>query len=270
MRVKEIFWMLGLKPKIKTYSTKKTSITLSTDGNIDVSQWLHPKAGICVPNQQEVDELRTFLKPGDVCLDIGAYIGDTAIPMALAVGVEGAVLAFEPNQYVYKVLEENTKLNTGKTNIIPLNFAATPEETEMEFEYSDPGFCNGGFHENISKWSHGHAFKLKVKGKNVYNFLQEEYPDLIKKIRFIKIDAEGFDLSVLRSIEELIVLVKPFIRVEVFNSSKYLYRKQMYEFFIDHNYTPLFFEGPANYQGKKVTESNLMEEKFFDIFAVPA
>lgn len=270
MRIKEIFWMLGLRPKIKTYGTKKTYTTLPVDGNIEVSQWLHPKAGVSIPDQREVEELRKFLKPGDVCLDIGAYIGDTAIPMALAVGVEGAVLAFEPNKYVYKVLEENTKLNVDKTRIIPLNFAATPDDAEMEFEYSDSGFCNGGFHENMSKWSHGHAFKLKVKGKNVYKFLQTEYPELISKIKFIKVDAEGFDLSVLRSIEDMIKLVRPHIRVEVFNGSKYSYRKEMYDFFKRHNYTPLFFEGSTHYSGKEISEStDLMAKKHFDIFALP-
>ena len=269
MRIKEIFWMLGLRPKIKTYGTKKTTIDLPIDGHLEISQWLHPKAGIFIPDQQEVQELRKFLNPGDVCIDIGAYIGDTAITMALAVGTEGLVFAFEPNPYVYKVLEENTKLNTDKIRIIPKNFAATTDETEMEFEYSDAGFCNGGFHENMSKWSHGHAFKLKGKGKNIHKYFQNEYPQLIPKIKYIKVDAEGFDLTVLKSLSDLISLTKPFIRAEVFNNSKYLYRKEMVNFFEEHYYKIYLFNGNNHYQGEQLTEADLKTRKHFDIFAVP-
>jgi FkbM family methyltransferase len=38
-----------------------------------------------------------LLKPGDVALDLGAFEGTHAIPMARAVGPAGAVHAFEPN-----------------------------------------------------------------------------------------------------------------------------------------------------------------------------
>jgi FkbM family methyltransferase len=269
VRIKEIFWTLGLKPKLRTYGTKVNSYQLRDEGDIEVAQWLHPKAGSYIPDQAEINELRKFLKPGDVCIDVGAYIGDTAIAMALALGKTGTVLALEPNQYVYKVLEENTKLNTGKTNIIPLNFAATPNDSEMEFEYSDPGFCNGGFHENISKWSHGHAFKLKVQGKNFHLFLQKNYPDLIGKIKYLKVDAEGFDLSVLESMTELIQLVKPILRVEVFKQSGIEYTQKLYLFLKNNRYKTFLFGGNAQYLGEEIGIDDMMKRKHFDIFAVP-
>jgi len=62
-------------------------------------------------------------------------------------------------------LKKNAELNAATTNIIPLMFAATPEDAEMEFQYSDSGYCNGGRFEGMSKWLHGHAFKLGVQGK---------------------------------------------------------------------------------------------------------
>ena len=262
--------MLGLKPKTKTYGTKKVVYDLPVDKRVEVSQWLHPKAGVFIPNQDEIQALRSFLKPGDVCLDIGAYIGDSSVTMALAVGKEGVVFAFEPNKYVFKVLEENAVLNTDKTNIIPLNFAAAPDETEMEFEYSDSGFCNGGFHENMSKWKHGHAFKLKVQGKNVYSFLQQNYPGCINRIRYIKIDAEGFDLTVLQSMDGLVKLVKPHIRIEVFNGTSFSYRKELFDYLAGLGYEMFYFNEGVHVRGQKLAEGDLMKWKHFDIHALPS
>jgi FkbM family methyltransferase len=51
-----------------------------------------------------VDFYQRFLTKGAVAIDIGAHTGDTTVPMALAAGNTGLVLAFEPNQYVYKIL----------------------------------------------------------------------------------------------------------------------------------------------------------------------
>lgn len=269
MRVKEIFWTLGLRPKTRIYGTKILSYELPVDGSLQIAQWLHPKAGSYIPNQDEINELRKFLQPGDVCIDIGAYTGDTAIPMAVAVGKEGVVLALDPNKYVYKVLYENSKLNSSKINIIPLNFAATPVDTEMEFEYSDPGFCNGGFHENISKWSHGHAFKLKVQGKKIHPYLTKNYPELISRIKYIKVDAEGYDFSVLESMTELIQLIKPYLRVEIFKQSIISYRQKLFNFLKNNDYKTYLFGGNAQYMGEEIDVDDMMKWKHFDIFAVP-
>lgn len=269
MRLKEYFWMIGIKPKIKEYGAKKLAVDLSKEGHIEYAQWLHPKSFKYIPTQEEIDELRKFVSPGDVCIDIGGYIGDTAIPMALAVGKTGCVLALEPNKYVFKILAVNAGLIKEKGNIIPLQFAVTPEEEEMEFNYSDYGFGNGGLHENISKWKHGHAFKLKVQGKNLVKYLEQNYPELIPKIKFIKIDTEGYDLTVLQTLSSLIKTVKPFIRTEVFRYTDIDYRKKVFAFFKEHGYQSFYFNSIIDYQGKLLTEEDVINGGHFDIFARP-
>lgn len=165
-----------------------------------------------------VDTLRAFLKPGDVAIDIGAHTGDTSIPMALAVGLKGAVFAVEPNLYVYKVLLANSALNRTKTNIFPLNIAATPEDGSFDFEYSDAGFCNGGFHAGIDPWKHTHFFKLKVTGRNLPRFLESKFPEEAKRLRFIKIDTEGFDRAVASSLRNMIIEQKPYLKTEMYKT----------------------------------------------------
>lgn len=269
MRIKEFFWMLGLKPSIKKYGYKIKELHLEQEGKIQVAEWMHPSCSEFVLTQREVDALREIVNLGDVCIDIGAHLGDTSIPMGLAVGKEGVVLALEPNSYVFETLKANSNLNTDKYSIIPLCFAVTPEDSEMYFEYSDPGFCNGGFHENISKWKHGHSFKLKVDGKNLVDYLKKNYEELINRIKYIKIDAEGFDLSILKSLDYLIEKNKPSIRVEVYKKSDKEYRLKMFRYLHEHGYKMYKFIDSENYYGEELSEDDLMNFKHFDIFAVP-
>src|SRR3990172_2881357 len=55
----------------------------------------------------EVRLLLSLLKPGDVVLDAGAHIGTLAVPLALAVGAQGRVIAFEPQRMSYACLCAN-------------------------------------------------------------------------------------------------------------------------------------------------------------------
>jgi FkbM family methyltransferase len=139
-----------------------------------------------------------------VAIDIGAHTGDSTMPMALAVGPRGAVFALEPNPYVFKVLALNATLNPRTTRIVPLMFAAMPTDGEFEFEYSDKGYCNGGFHQSISRWKHGHFSKLRVQGRNLADYLRANAPDDLSRLRFIKIDTEGFDRSVAATLRDLL------------------------------------------------------------------
>src|SRR5258707_6809595 len=216
VKLKELPYLLGLQPVPKTYAHKIKKFDLPNDGIIEYAQWLHPQETEKEITQQSIDDLRKFLSPGDVAIDIGAHTGDSTVPIGLAVGKAGCVFALEPNRYVFPVLSKNAELNAAKTNIIPLMFAATPEDAEMEFQYSDSGYCNGGRFEGMSKWLHGHAFKLAVQGKNLQSFLNEQYPQLVPGIRYIKIDTEGYEPAVVQSLSGLIAQCKPFMKVEVY------------------------------------------------------
>ena len=111
MKVRELIHLLGWKPKRRVYGHEVRAFDLASDGRVDYAQWLHPGETPKEVRQDVVDHLRTFLRPGDVAIDIGAHTGDSTIPIALAVGPAGRVLALEPNPYVFPVLERNAGLN---------------------------------------------------------------------------------------------------------------------------------------------------------------
>ena len=269
MKLKEIVYLLGLKPKPQTYGYDVITCDSAADGAVEYARWQHPRDQGRALKLEEVSVLRRFLKPGDGAVDIGSHTGDSTIPIALAVGKEGCVLALEPNPYVFPVLEKNSQLNLDKTNIVPLMFAAIPSDGEVVFEYSDSGYCNGGRHEGISRWRHAHAFNLAVNGRNLEKYVRTEQSDLLPRIRFIKVDTEGFDLQVLKSISGIIDEVKPYLKVEVFTRSPRQTREELIRFLRDRGYEVYRVVDESDYFGEKVDATNVMDWRHYDVFCVP-
>jgi FkbM family methyltransferase len=270
MKLKEVLYGFRLKPAPREYGYTVQDYDLAREGRVQYASWDHPKELPKLFDQGYVDVLRKFLKPGDFTIDIGAHSGDTTLPMALAVGPEGGVFALEPNSHVFPVLAANAGLNPGKTRIYPLMFAATEEDGEYEFEYSDPGFSNGGFHQGISPWRHGHFFKLKVQGRNLLRFLEREYPRETQRIRYIKIDAEGHDHAIVHSLRGLIIATRPYIRTEIYKHLTMDARRAYFRELQELGYALHKFEDEKLYRGIVLTEGMLMDWEHFDIFAVPA
>jgi len=115
------------------------------------------------------------------------------------------------------------------THIVPLMFAAMPDDGEFEFEYSDSGYCNGGLHQGISSWVHGHFSKLRVAGRNLSAYLRVHAPDAVQRIRYVKIDTEGFDRAVVQSIADLIAVARPYIKTEIYKHRSHEHRVGYYD-----------------------------------------
>ena len=58
-----------------------------------------------------VEYLRSRIRPGDCCLDVGAHVGFYVLQMAMWAAPGGRVIAFEPNPTARAVLEANVRLN---------------------------------------------------------------------------------------------------------------------------------------------------------------
>src|SRR5687768_16756073 len=112
MKLKEFFYLLGLRPESRIYGHTVRAFELPGYGVVEYAQWLHPHETMKTLVIDSIRELAKFLSPGDVTIDIGAHTGDSSIPMALCVGKAGAVLAIEPNPYVFSVLKTNSELNS--------------------------------------------------------------------------------------------------------------------------------------------------------------
>ena len=269
MKLRNLIEFAGLRGKPRRYDYEETVTEIDGIGTVTIARWCHPSETPKTVAAGTVEAYRALVGPGDFCIDIGAHTGDSTLPMALAAGTSGTVLAVEPNPYVYHVLEKNARANRTTTNIIPLLAAATPSRGFLQFEYSDSGFCNGGRHEGISPLAHGHAFKLDVFGLDLAHELEQDYADLLGKLSFIKTDCEGFDLSVLESLSRVIDAQRPVIKCEVFGKSPSADRQRLLRFFHDRNYQVHRIVGDHVRTGEEVTAANIDAFGHFDMLSTP-
>lgn len=269
MKLKNVVQYLDPKKKPKHYSYEVMEYNIDDIGIVRYAQWKHPSESIKPMSAELVNKYREYIKEGDFCIDIGAHSGDTTLPMALAAGKSGCVLALEPNPFVYPVLEKVARANADLVNIKTIMAAAGKEKGFMEFEYSDAGFCNGGRHENISSLQHGHMYKQTVFAINLEEELRSDFSAVLPNFSFLKVDAEGYDLYILKSLVSVISDYRPAIKVEVYKKTDTKYRQEMVGFFAKHNYTAYIVKAEPIEKGEHLTENNLDERKHYDILALP-
>jgi FkbM family methyltransferase len=259
------------KRSLHDYGFLVKTFDLPREGKVDYAQWQHPYEQEKIITQDMVDFFRAHSKPGGLAIDIGAHSGDTTIPMALAVGPEGTVLALEPNPHVFTILEKNSELNRDKTNIVPLCFAATDHDGEFEFNYSDASFCNGGFFQSLQNQKHGHKYILKVRGKNLEAYLNKEYHDLLDQLTLIKVDAEGYDKEIIRSLSRIIAHYRPVIISECNKNLTAEERADLFNLLTGFNYTVKKLEGfTDSAKPSKIDHAgDMMKWQHFDLVATP-
>ncbi len=150
-----------------------------------------------------------YLKEGDVVIDVGGNIGQTALMMAERIGGSGKVYSFEPFTKTYKRFKENLSLNPSIYNIT-LEHLALGEKAEKLTMYVENAKNSGGN-------------RIKPAGKKVSTQIEEvvvttldEYSktNAISKINLIKIDVEGFEMKVLEGSQTTIREFKPALFIE--------------------------------------------------------
>jgi len=207
-----------LKQNEKHYDSVSSEYSTSSgEYNLKYYKWKHPYQGNWEYNEIFTDNilngLKNLIKPNSVVLDIGAQIGLMSVGFAQ---FAKKVISFEPNPATFEVLDKNCEIHN---NIIPYNLACSTKEEILEFHYSDEGFCNGGFAKGCNQGIGvtGHIIPMDVYAVNLLDFLNTYHKEDINNISLIKIDAEGHDNEILKTIIPLINSVKPAIITEMYS-----------------------------------------------------
>jgi ribonuclease HII len=84
------------------------------------------------------------------------------------------------------------------------------------------------------------------------------------------VDAEGYDIEILRSISSLIVKYRPHLIFECFKQLSKQQRENLYHEVADKNYDLYYVEAFDEKAEKQLLkEENMMDRKHFDVLAVP-
>ena len=202
-----------LKQSNNHYNTKVIELEV-LDKKFQYHRWLHPWQGdwevTSLFTKEILNNLSKIIKPNSTVIDIGAHTGNMSIAYSL---FASKVFSFEPNPATFEVLEKNSQLNP---NIQPFNYAISDEEGALEFHYSDFGFCNGGFatRTDFGIGVTGHKVPIDVYAINLENFLEDKE---VGDVSLIKIDAEGHDKDILKTLTNIINKHKPSLITEIYD-----------------------------------------------------
>lgn len=157
--------------------------------------------------------LETWLKPGDVALDCGAQKGYVSLHLGRAVGPEGCVLAFEPDERARRWLEEHTLRNRlPQVQVHPL---ALGERTgRLRFHLSSQLGWSTAYPNELAAPTVAETVEVPVEALDELRRTGRlAWPE--GKLRWIKIDCEGSEVKVLRGMRDLLRREEPLLWVEV-------------------------------------------------------
>lgn len=192
--------------------------------------------------KNEIDFLQKTLKKGDTFIDVGANIGVYTVVASRLVGDNGMVFAFEPSRREFELLLNNIKLNRLK-NIYPVKSAISNRTGIIKLRVAS-GLHTGTntlastfWSNNIKLWDIEEVVTYRLDDFIVQNN--------IKNIELVKIDTEGYELSVLQGMQYILNTYKPSIMVEI---NEYSLRntscekEQIFAFLKEHNYKIFYYD----------------------------
>jgi len=148
--------------------------------------------------------LKDHCKKGDVVIDVGAHIGLFSVCAAQLTGGDGKVYSFEPAPPTNALLKKTVSINHKQNIVEPRSEAVAEKEGTTFFYVSDTEGDNSN--SLVSYRMDKKLDKVEVKITSVDNFVGA---NKINKINFIKIDAEGYECSVLKGAEQTFKEFRP-------------------------------------------------------------
>ena len=153
-------------------------------------------------SEGEVDLFRQVVEPGSVVVEVGANIGTHTLFFARQVGLEGAVIAFEPQRVVFQSLCANMALNSV-TNVQCFQKAVGAEQGEIPVPVLDYSRENNYGGLSLESGQQGESTPLVTI-------------DSLKLSRctLLKVDVEGMERQVLAGAAKTIAKCRPILYVE--------------------------------------------------------
>lgn len=153
-----------------------------------------------------------LLRPGSTVVDVGANFGQFALFAAARVGAAGRVHAFEPAPAVWERFQENLACNTDcRDRVVDHRLALSDRPGRANFYHYPENPAWNSLHPH-EKW-----ISLEDRARNAPTItpkvvVQTDVTTLdlfctkadVASIDLLKIDVEGFELSVLRGAHELL------------------------------------------------------------------
>ena len=197
--------------KLKYYATGgnffvdygNIKLIFSNDGDLQ-ELYYHVHCKEYFENEKRI--FQKYLHSGYTAIDVGANLGFVTVILASLVGMCGKVFSFEPSKPVFSKLTK-TVADNHLTQVVPYNFACGA--TGGRAILNKVSSCSGNSSIVSKKVLPGGAEEIEIRPL-------DSIEDLWKmKVKFLKIDTEGFESDVLLGAKRLIEVHRPVIYIEL-------------------------------------------------------
>ena len=180
------------------------------------------------PNIQTI--LKKYIKKGDIIFDVGANIGQFAIFFHHLVSNSGNIISVEPDPINFKYLSINKEINKLK-NLRIINCGLGSKKGTLNF-YQDlnTGGRMGTFVKEYAM-SYDYSSIKKINIKTLDELINE-----FGLPNFVKVDVEGFEVSLLEGYKN--INEKTIFMIEVREKTKY----KVFNFFKEKKYKCLMID----------------------------
>lgn len=150
---------------------------------------------------EELEAIRSYIKPGAVFCDLGSNIGNHTLFALLSLGAARAIVV-EPNPTAYELLTINLILNNliDRVDLSHLGFGVGSE-------------ASGGFGLSVPDTNLGAGSLQAGTGDIEIRTADSLLGDT--PVDFIKIDVEGMEVAVLQGLRATLARCKPTVFVEI-------------------------------------------------------
>jgi FkbM family methyltransferase len=161
--------------------------------------------------EPELRQLRRWVSPGDLVVDVGAHYGAYTVCLARVVGPAGRVLAVEPASHALDVLRQNVRANgLHSVQVVPAALGDRTDRLILQ-GHGDPSRASLAGPAVGPDCVHG----PDGCGSEVVRVLRLD--DLVPagdRVTFMKIDTEGYELPVLSGSADVLDRDRPVVLFE--------------------------------------------------------
>jgi FkbM family methyltransferase len=152
------------------------------------------------------------VRPGEVCIDVGAHKGYFTCVMAKTVMPNGSVLSFDPDPRAYAALVENLARNKLE-NVHPFRMALGSEDRRLKLSLTKTLGNSSSFPNEIALPDV--VDLIDVDCRRLDDVFYEVGDICSQPLSFIKMDAEGAEPYVWKGMAKVLEQHRPFIVLEV-------------------------------------------------------
>jgi len=171
------------------------------------------------------------VQSGDIVLDCGAYIGDTALYFCEKMQRNGKVFCFEPSPEIFEKLQRNIKVLSLADNAIPINRGLSNNEGKLTFSHNEHMM---GASRILSDG------EIEVDVTTIDRFVEEMN---LNCVNFIKMDIEGAECDALRGGMNTIKHHRPKMAISIYHKISDFWEipkiilsfDPNYKFYLKHN-----------------------------------